>query len=162
MRDAGAAFCDSAGRVVGRGAGGSGGRSAHGHLVDLRGHAGGRHRLLPIPLFPLLGVMDGPQVTTNYGNHLIFLFLGGFWIAVTMEKWQLHRRLALHIIRRVGGQAHRVVLGFMLATAFLSMWLSNTATAMMMLPIAMAVAGRADEGDGRPRAVSPIAPSRPP
>ena len=105
--------------------------------------------LLPIPLFPLLGIMDGPQVTSNYGNHLIFLFLGGFWIAVTMEKWQLHRRLALHIIRRVGGQAHRVVLGFMLATAFLSMWLSNTATAMMMLPIAMAVAGRADEGDAQ-------------
>ena len=79
-----------------------------------------------------------------------------------MEKWQLHRRIALHIIRRVGGRARRMVLGFMLATAFLSMWLSNTATAMMMLPIAMAVAGRADEGDAPGLgSVGLIAPSQP-
>ena len=95
--------------------------------------------LLPIVLFPVMGVLSGSEVTRAYGNHLIYLFLGGFLIAVTMEKWNLHHRIALHTIRLVGLTPQRIVLGFMLATAFLSMWISNTATTMMMVTIAMAV-----------------------
>jgi len=95
--------------------------------------------LLPIVLFPLLGVMTAADVTRPYAHHLIFLFLGGFLIALSMERWQLHRRLALHIVQRVGTGPDRLVLGFMLATAFLSMWVSNTATTMMMVTIALAV-----------------------
>ena len=101
--------------------------------------------LLPIALFPLLGVMKTQQVTAAYANHLIYLFMGGFLIAVTMEKWQLHKRIALHVIRVVGVSPERIILGFMLATAFLSMWISNTATAMMMLTIGLAVLRRADD-----------------
>ena len=95
--------------------------------------------LLPIALFPLLGVMKTQEVTTAYANHIIFLFMGGFLIAVTIEKWGLHKRIALHTIRMVGVSPNRIILGFMLATAFLSMWISNTATAMMMVTIALAV-----------------------
>ncbi len=95
--------------------------------------------LLPILLFPVLGVLDGSEVTRAYGHHLIYLFLGGFLIAVSMQKWNLHHRIALHTIRVVGVTPNRIVLGFMLATAFLSMWISNTATTMMMVTIAIAV-----------------------
>jgi sodium-dependent dicarboxylate transporter 2/3/5 len=95
--------------------------------------------LLPIVLFPVLGVLSGSDVTRAYGNHLIYLFLGGFLIAVTMRKWNLHHRIALQTIRLVGVTPQRIVLGFMLATAFLSMWISNTAATMMMVTIAMAV-----------------------
>jgi len=97
--------------------------------------------LLPVLLFPLLGVMSGSEVTRAYGHHLIYLFLGGFLLAVCMQKWNLHHRIALHTIRLVGVTPHRMVLGFMLATAFLSMWISNTATTMMMVTIASAVLG---------------------
>jgi len=95
--------------------------------------------LLPIALFPLLGVMSGSDVTRSYAHHLIYLFLGGFLIAVTMEKWNLHHRMALHTIRVVGLTPRRIVLGFMLATAFLSMWISNTAATMLMVTIGVAV-----------------------
>lgn len=95
--------------------------------------------LLPILLFPVLGVTDGGEVTLAYANHLIFLFLGGFLIAVTIERWNLHRRMALHVIRVVGFTPDRIILGFMLATALLSMWISNTAATMMMATIGMAV-----------------------
>jgi sodium-dependent dicarboxylate transporter 2/3/5 len=95
--------------------------------------------LLPVALFPLLGVMDGSDVTGSYANHLIYLFLGGFMIAVTMQKWNLHHRIALHTIRVVGVTPDRIMLGFMLATAFLSMWISNTASTMMMMTIGVAV-----------------------
>jgi sodium-dependent dicarboxylate transporter 2/3/5 len=95
--------------------------------------------MLPLVLYPVLGVMPSKAAAYEYANHLIFLFLGGFFIAIAMEKWGLHRRLALHTIRIVGVSPPRIVLGFMLATAALSMWISNTATAMMMVPIALAV-----------------------
>ncbi len=95
--------------------------------------------LLPIVLFPVLGVMSTSTTTTAYANHLVYLFMGGFLIAMAMQKWNLHKRIALHIIHLVGDSPSRIILGFMVATAFLSMWISNTATAMMMLPIALAV-----------------------
>ena len=95
--------------------------------------------LLPLVLFPLLGILPSKLVATNYANHLIFLFLGGFMIALAMEKWNFHKRLALWIISAIGTQPQRLVLGFMIATAFLSMWISNTASTMMMFPVAMAV-----------------------
>ena len=87
--------------------------------------------LLPIILFPLTGAVEG-SVTGSYADNTIFLFLGGFFIAIAMEKWNLHRRIALNIILLVGTSTQRIILGFMVATAFLSMWISNTATAMMM------------------------------
>ena len=95
--------------------------------------------LLPLVLFPMLGIMPSKQVAPNYANHLIFLFLGGFMIALAMEKWNFHKRLALWIINAMGTDPKRIVLGFMIATAFLSMWISNTASTMMMLPVAIAV-----------------------
>ncbi len=94
---------------------------------------------VPIALFPLLGVASSREVSAHYGNHLIFLFIGGFIIAQAMERWNLHRRIALAIIARFGSRPRPIVLGFMVATAILSMWISNTATTMMLLPMAMAV-----------------------
>lgn len=96
--------------------------------------------LLPLVLFPLLGILDMGDTSAPYANDLIFLYMGGFFIAFAMEKWGLHKRIALRILAAVGSGPERVILGFMLATAFLSMWISNTATTAMMLPIAMAVA----------------------
>ena len=124
--------------------------------------------LLPIVLFPLLGIMRGrlvpaanqidfdtvsmrnglspsdldivfPNVAGQYMDWIILLFLGGFIIATAVEKWNLHKRIALNILRVIGGQPHRLVLGFMLATGFLSMWLSNTSTALMMMPMGMSL-----------------------
>lgn len=95
--------------------------------------------LLPLALFPVFGIMNSKSVALHFGNHLIFLYVGGFLIAVAMQKWNLHRRIALLIVSLVGTSPRRIVLGFMAATAFLSMWISNTATTMMMFPIAIAV-----------------------
>lgn len=124
--------------------------------------------LLPIVLFPLMGIMRGrelpvgnrldlstvpangdfsirdfdiifPNVANQYMDWIILLFMGGFIIAIAVEKWNLHKRIALHILRLIGGQPHRLVLGFMVATGFLSMWLSNTATALMMMPMGMSL-----------------------
>jgi sodium-dependent dicarboxylate transporter 2/3/5 len=95
--------------------------------------------LLPMLLYPLLGILKGKATAPIYINSTIFLFIGGFMIALTMEKWQLHRRIALFIIRLIGGGHSRIVLGFMAAAAFLSMWISNTATAIMMVPIGLAI-----------------------
>ncbi len=95
--------------------------------------------LLPIILFPVTGALDLTSTTGSYGHQYIFLYIGGFIIAIAMEKWDLHRRIALTIINLVGTNLINVVLGFMLATAFLSMWISNTATSVMMLPIAIAI-----------------------
>ena len=124
--------------------------------------------LLPVVLFPLMGIMRGrelpagnrvdlqnatfaegfsardfdiifPNVANQYMDWIILLFMGGFMIAVAVEKWNLHKRIALHLLRIIGGQPHRLVLGFMVATGFLSMWLSNTATALMMMPMGMSL-----------------------
>ena len=124
--------------------------------------------LLPIILFPLMGIMRGrelpagnridldaatfaegftakdfdiifPNVANQYMDWIILLFMGGFILAVAVEKWNLHKRIALNILCIIGGQPHRLVLGFMIATGFLSMWLSNTATALMMMPMGMSL-----------------------
>lgn len=95
--------------------------------------------LLPFVLLPLLGVLKIRDVAAAYADPIIFLFFGGFVIAASMERWGLHRRIALGIIRLVGTSPGRLVLGFMLATALLSMWISNTACAMMMMPMAIAI-----------------------
>jgi sodium-dependent dicarboxylate transporter 2/3/5 len=95
--------------------------------------------LVPLVFFPLLGVLDAEEVSAPYANQMIFLFMGGFFIAVTMQKWGLHKRIALAIMSKVGTSPTRLILGFMIATAFLSMWISNTATVAMMLPIGLAV-----------------------
>ena len=95
--------------------------------------------LLPFVLFPLTGVMPIKGVSGAFANPMIFLFLGGFILASAIEKTNLHKRIALTIIYRIGSNWNQVILGFMIATAFLSMWISNTATAVMMLPIGLAV-----------------------
>ena len=95
--------------------------------------------LLPLIFFPVLGVLSPAEVAASYGDQVIFLFLGGFIIAMAMQRWGLHRRIALHIIHIAGTSPQRLILGFMVATAFLSMWISNTATTMMMIPIAVAI-----------------------
>ncbi len=95
--------------------------------------------LLPIVLFPLTGVLEIGTTTAAYGHKYVFLYLGGFILAVAIEKWELHRRIALNIIHFIGSNIKLIILGFMVATAFLSMWISNTATSVMMLPIGMAI-----------------------
>lgn len=95
--------------------------------------------LLPIVLFPLLGIANMKDVTKSYSDSVIFLFMGGFFIGIAVEKWNLHRRIALSIINITGTNGNKIILGFIIATGFLSMWLSNTATTMMMFPIAMSV-----------------------
>ncbi|WP_340112840.1 SLC13 family permease [Maribellus mangrovi] len=104
--------------------------------------------LLPVALFPLFGVVDGKTVSSMYFNHLIFLFIGGFLMAFAMERWNLHRRIALRILILFGISPGRILLGFMLATSFLSMWMSNTATAMMMVPIALSIIMKLEEALG--------------
>lgn len=95
--------------------------------------------LLPVGLFPLFGIMNGKTVSSTYFNHVIFLFIGGFLVALAMEKWNLHKRIALKILMKVGNKPANILFGFMFATAFLSMWMSNTATSMMMIPIVLSV-----------------------
>lgn len=114
--------------------------------------------LLPLVVLPILGVQSFDRAAAPYANNIIFLFLGGFFLAAAMERWGLHRRVAYAILGVVGTDARRVVLAFMLATAFISMWISNTATAVMMMPMAMAVLAlaepprHAEDGDVRGKA----------
>lgn len=116
--------------------------------------------LLPVVLFPAFGVVSVSETTARYGDPIVFLFLGGFLIAIAMQKWHLHRRIALLTLRAVGTTPTRIVLGMMVATAFLSMWVSNTATTLMMLPIALSVlalvAERAGRGDDEVRRGAPL------
>ncbi len=95
--------------------------------------------LLPLLLFPLFKVMPMADVGANYGSPIVFLFFGGFVLALALEKVNLHKRIALNIIKKTGTTPNKVILGFMIATAFMSMWISNTASTVVMLPIAMSV-----------------------
>jgi len=106
--------------------------------------------LVPIVLFPLLGVLTPAEAAAPYANNVVFLFLGGFLLAIAMQRWGLHRRIALGIVARVGTKPEQLVLGFMLATAFISMWISNTATTAMMAPIGIAICELLRPRDGRP------------
>ncbi|MFT5143517.1 MAG: sodium-dependent dicarboxylate transporter 2/3/5 [Thalassolituus oleivorans] len=101
--------------------------------------------LLPLALFPISGVGSISDTASPYAAPIIFLFMGGFLVALAMQRWQLHKRIALRVISRVGTGPAAIVGGFMLASALLSMWVSNTATALMMLPGALSVIGLADE-----------------
>ncbi len=116
--------------------------------------------LLPVVLFPAFGVVSVGDTTARYGDPIVFLFLGGFLIAIAMQKWHLHRRIALLTLRTVGTTPTRIVLGMMVATAFLSMWVSKTATTLMMLPIALSVlalvAERAGGGGDEVRRGAPL------
>jgi len=95
--------------------------------------------LLPLILGPISGLISDTELAMSYGNKMIFLFLGGFILALGIEKWKLHSAFAETLISFFGNTPKRILLGFMLSTAFLSMWISNTATALMMLPMALAV-----------------------
>ena len=95
--------------------------------------------LLPVFLYPMLGIMNGKTVSSVYVNDIIFLFLGGFIVALAMQRWNLHKRIALRIMMWTGTSPSKILFGFMLATAFLSMWISNTATTMMMIPILLSI-----------------------
>ena len=101
--------------------------------------------LIPLAAFPLVGAGSIDEAARPYANPLIFLFLGGFLVALAMQRWDLHRRIALRTVRAIGTGPYRIVAGFMVAAAFLSMWVSNTATAMMMMPIGLSVIGLVEE-----------------
>src|SRR5690606_30067764 len=104
--------------------------------------------ILPIIIFPLSGALTVSETTSSYGNPYIFLFMGGFVIGLAIERSGLHKRIAFNLIKIVGTSEKKVILGFMVATGFLSMWISNTATAIMMLPIGISVASHF--GDRKP------------
>ena len=101
--------------------------------------------LMPLVLMPMLGISSGDEVAREYAQDVIFVFLGGFIVALAMERWSLHRRIAIFILSRFGASSRRLVLGFLVSTAALSMWISNTAAAMMMVTIALAVIKSAEE-----------------
>jgi solute carrier family 13 (sodium-dependent dicarboxylate transporter), member 2/3/5 len=95
--------------------------------------------LIPLALFPFLGISDIAVTASSYANPIIFLFMGGFIIAIAMQEWGLHRRIAYNIISVIGSNPRSIIFGFMVSAAFMSMWVSNTAAAMMMLPIAISI-----------------------
>ncbi|MBN09744.1 MAG: anion transporter [Flavobacteriaceae bacterium] len=101
--------------------------------------------LLPIVLFPLTESLSIAETTSQYGHNLVFLYLGGFIIAIAIERWNLHKRIALNIISAMGTKIDLIILGFMISTAILSMFISNTATTVMMLPIAIAIIKQLDD-----------------
>lgn len=116
--------------------------------------------LLPIPFLPLLGVCSTKDAAAPYGSDIIYLFLGGFLLGEAMQRWNLHKRLALHVLRLVGNGPARLVLGFMLLSCGISMWVSNTATTLMLVPLGLSVVhltrsgGR--DGDNSP----PLSPAQ--
>lgn len=110
--------------------------------------------LLPIILFPMLGISDIKEATKPYADPIIFLFMGGFMLGLAIEKWNLHKRIALNIINITGTSGDKIVLGFILATGLLSMWLSNTATTMMMFPIAFSVIGVISQQESNPKNIA--------
>ena len=114
--------------------------------------------LVPLVLFPLLGISSGTETARQYADPIIFLFIGGFILAAAIQRSGLHRRLALGIVGRLGVEPRRLVLGFMLATALVAMWVSNTATAMLMLPIALAVILHLSDHGTRPEVTLQLGP----
>jgi len=106
--------------------------------------------LLPILLFPTLGIMGVEEATAPYANSIVFLFLGGFIIAFGIERWGLHRRIALTVLSKVGAREDLQIAGFMMATAAISMWVSNTATTALMLPVALSIVPRGADGSVEP------------
>jgi len=109
----------------------------------------GAASLFPVALFPLLGVMSAREAAPLYMNQLVLLFIGAFIVAIGLERWGVHKRMALAIVVRVGTSRTRLILGFMVASAFLSLWIANTATTLLMLPIALAVCDRIEEAGER-------------
>ena len=107
--------------------------------------------LLPILLFPLLDAVALGDTTASYGHKYVFLYLGGFILAMAIEKWNLHKRIALQIIKAIGTNMYTIVLGFMVATAFLSMWISNTATTVMVLPMAISIVKQLKDNPETPK-----------
>jgi len=108
----------------------------------------GAASLLPLALMPMLGVMPLNKIAVAYAHPVIWMLFGGFVLALGVERWNLHHRIALGIIHRVGVEPKRLVLGFMVASAFLSMWLSNTATTLLLLPIALALVATLKDAGG--------------
>lgn len=113
--------------------------------------------LLPLILFPLLNVAPIKATAASYANEVIFLFMGGFMLGLAIEKWNLHRRIALNIVRLTGTSGDRIILGFIISTGLISMWLSNTATSMMMFPIAMSVVKVIEENHSHKKGVANFA-----
>ena len=115
--------------------------------------------LLPLAIFPLLGIQSAKETAKTYAEDSLFLYIGGMVIALGIERWQLHRRIALTVVSLVGASPRRLVIGFSLATFLLSMWISNTATTMLMLPIVLALLQVLEEpaGQGGLRTKSPLA-----
>src|SRR5687767_7066963 len=109
----------------------------------------GMTALIPLVAFPLAGVNSMEKTAAPYANSAVFLFMGGFLVASTFERWGLHRRMAHFALRSVGTEPRRVVLAVIIVTAFLSMWMSNTATTLMMTPIAVAIVGGLGKGSDR-------------
>jgi len=105
--------------------------------------------LLPLIILPLIGAATPREVGASYGHHIVLLLLGGFIVALGIERWNLHKRIALNIVTRAGSAPTRLILGFMIATALLSMWISNTATTLMMVPIALVAAEALGDKTGR-------------
>ncbi len=108
--------------------------------------------LIPLIFFPITGILSTEEIASSYINSIIFLFLGGFLIAIAMEEWVLHKRIALKIITVFGGSPASIILGFMTSGALLSMWISNTATALMLLPIGLAVIQKLETEFGQEKA----------
>lgn len=104
---------------------------------------------VPIALFPLLGILDANTTTENYGHNYVLMLLGGFFLAKAIELSNLHKRVALYIIRKLGTSRKRIMLSFMIATAFLSFWIANVAVVLLMLPIALAIIDKEEENENR-------------
>jgi len=104
--------------------------------------------LIPLILFPITGVISSKEISQSYINSTIFLFMGGFIIAIAMERWNLHKRIALNVIEIAGKSPSKIILGFMASSALISMWISNTATAVMLLPIGLSIIYKLDEEYG--------------
>jgi sodium-dependent dicarboxylate transporter 2/3/5 len=105
--------------------------------------------LIPLIIFPITGVVSSKDISQSYINSTIFLFMGGFIIAIAMEKWNLHKRIAMVIISKIGGSPSMLILGFMISASFISMWISNTATAIMLLPIGISIIVKLEEEFGK-------------